>query len=774
VVDTAGNQLPYVDRVLFEVKSPDMLGLSVANGDVSMQARHVRYDMYTLLMSQREKYGYEVYHWYPGDRSQYAISPNLNRRVEADDRATEWKAQLLADKRFRQALSLAVDRETIIEAEYNGQAEPAQVAPGPASYFYEPSLYHAFTDYDPARANALLDEIGLTARDYEGFRTFPDGTRMTWFLYYCSFTGSGPGQFIVDDWADVGIRLILRERSRPLFYTEKAALKHDFNVWIGNGEFFPLNAPRYFLPLRTESNFAIGFARWYQRGGLYGDPKADRAHGCIEPPTDHPLRRAMEIYERACEESDREAQRDIFREALLLAADNLWTINICTPPPVLAVVKHGFRNVPRTAVASWDFQTPGNAGIETYFFDEPHDSEGAIAQMREEIQVATPAPDAPDTAAAPGAKSGVILGRLIRNVLIGIFIVGIVLLGVRHPYIGRRLLIMIPTLFIMSLVTFFVIQLPPGNYVSTRIMELQESGDEADLQQIEDLKAMFHLEESVTMRYIRWLGLPWFVTFDQKDRGLLQGNMGRSMETMRTVNQIVGDRILLTVLISFGTILFTWLIAIPIGIYSAVRQYSLTDYVLTFIGFVGMCIPSFLLALLLMYVSAEWFGIPVSGLFSSQYGAQPEWTWGKILDLLQHIWVPILVLGVGGTAGMIRVMRANLLDELRRPYVVTARAKGVRPMKLLFKYPVRMALNPFISGIGALFPQLVSGGAIVAMVLSLPTVGPLMLSALMSEDMYLAGSMLMVLSLLGVLGTLVSDLLLLWLDPRIRMGGGTR
>ncbi|MHC4200412.1 MAG: ABC transporter permease, partial [Planctomycetota bacterium] len=319
-----------------------------------------------------------------------------------------------------------------------------------------------------------------------------------------------------------------------------------------------------------------------------------------------------------------------------------------------------------------------------------------------------------------------------------------------------------------------IIQLPPGDFVTTRIMQLEESGDEADLQEIEELKEMFQLGRWMPVRYARWMGLKWFGTFDPKDAGLLQGNMGRSMESLRVVNDIVGDRILLTVLISLGTILFTWAVAIPIGIYSAVKQYSIGDYVFTFLGFVGMCIPGFLLALLLIHVSGKWFGITVSGLFSSRYGAQPEWTWGKFADLLQHIWVPVVVLGAGGTAGMIRIMRANLLDELKKPYVTTARAKGVRPMKLLFKYPVRLALNPFVSGIGGLFPQLVSGGAIVAMVLSLPTVGPLMLSALMSEDMYLAGSMLMVLSLLGVLGTLVSDLLLLWLDPRIRFRGGVR
>ena len=228
----------------------------------------------------------------------------------------------------------------------------------------------------------------------------------------------------------------------------------------------------------------------------------------------------------------------------------------------------------------------------------------------------------------------------------------------------------------------------------------------------------------------------------------------------------------MTVLISLGTILLTWAIAIPVGIYSAVRQYSLGDYFLTFVGFIGMCVPNFLLALILMYFSSRFLGLNVSGLFSPEYSAQPEWTWGKFVDLAKHIWVPVVVIGTGGTAAMIRVLRGNLLDELHKPYVITARAKGVRPIKLLFKYPVRLAINPFISGLGTLFPQLVSGGAIVAIVLSLPTVGPLLLSAIMSEDMNLAGSMIMILSFLGVCGVLVSDLLLILLDPRIRYEGG--
>ena len=305
--------------------------------------------------------------------------------------------------------------------------------------------------------------------------------------------------------------------------------------------------------------------------------------------------------------------------------------------------------------------------------------------------------------------------------------------------------------------------------------QLETKGEELDMRKIEDLRGMFDLDEPVAVRYLDWIGLRWFLTFDEADKGLLQGDMGLSMESQNRVNDVVGDRIILTLAISLGAILFTWAVALPIGVYSAVRQYSAGDYLATFIGFVGMSIPNFLLALILMYLSNLYFGIPISGLFSAEFATQSYWDWPKFVDLLKHVWVPVVVLGVTGTAGMIRIMRGNLLDELKKPYVITAMAKGVRPVRLLIKYPVRLALNPFISNLGALFPQLVSGGAIVALILSLPTVGPLLLRALQMEDMYLAGSMLLVLSTLGIVGTLVSDLLLLILDPRIRMEqGGTR
>ncbi|MCC5829991.1 MAG: ABC transporter permease subunit [Phycisphaeraceae bacterium] len=771
VVDEAGNQLPYIDRLLMDIKAPNMIGVTAAGGEITMQLRHIRYEDYTLLMNQRRQNNYEVFHWPQGTRSVYTVFPVLNRRIDPARPDTALKHELLNEVTFRQALSLAINRRAIIRAEYNNQIEPAQIDPGPDSPFHHPPLFHSFTEFDPDRANRKLDELGLTQRDRDGFRLFRDGTRMTFYLNVTDYTGSGPAQFIIDDWARIGVRVILRERARPLFYAEKNAYDHDFTVWMGESEIFPLVQPRNFVPTYIESFFAPAWGVWYGLGGFYGDPRAERP-GSFGPPKDHPLYRAMEVLGKAQRTVDLDEQVEIFREVLQIAAENVWHISIGTPPPQLVVVDKNLRNVPDNALVGADYATPANAGIETYFFVDPSDSPGAIAQVRRAMTTVTPEPRS--VAGREAASTSGVIGLIIRVLVLGTLGLLLLMAAFRHPYIGRRLLIMIPTLLIISIIVFVIIQLPPGDFISARIAELQMTGDEAALRQVEELKELFHLEETYFQRYLRWLGIYWFTGFQSSDRGLIQGDLGRSMEDGRRVNDVVGDRIALTVTISALTIIFTWAFAVPAGIYSAVRQYSISDYILTFVGFIGMCVPNFLLALVLIYASAELFGVQVTGLFSAEYAGQPEWTWGKVVDLLQHIWVPVLVLGIGGTAGMIRVMRGNLLDELRKPYVTTARAKGVRPLKLLLKYPVRLALNPFISGIGGIFPQLVSGGAIVAMVLSLPTVGPLMLSALLTQDMYLAGSMLMVLSLLGVFGTLVSDLLLLWLDPRIRMEGGTR
>lgn len=766
VVDTQGNQLPYLDRILFEQKEGEMFNIALSKGEVSMQWQYNLYANYTLFMTQRKKYDYEVYHWWSGE-STYVIYPNLNLRIDPDKPQTKAKAELINNKYFRRALSLAINRQRIIDAVYNGLGTPCQNLPEPSSIFHEPDIFTKFTEYDPQTANRLLDELGLANRDFEGYRTFPDGSRMTFFHNTGGAANAGISQFVVDDWAAVGLRVLIRTQGAALFDTEFKALKHEIDWWSGNGS-FPMLDPDPYVPT-GRAQYGYGFGQWYFRGGLYGDPNVKRLPGAIEPPPGHPLRRAMEIYDDAAEEMDSLRQKAIFSEAIRMSIDNLWSMNIATAPPQLVIVKNGFRNVPRKGIETFHLQSPANDGLETYFWDKElaRDSEAVVADIKNAIINPTLPSDFSSAITTAPARQSVGFGLLLKWAIVSASVIFVILIAIKHPYVGRRLLIMIPTLFIISIITFAVIQLPPGDYVTTRIMELESMGDQAGKQEIEDLRTMFYLDEPMIMRYVHWMGLKWFTTFEERDKGLIQGYMGRQMSTGKLVNDVIGDRILLTILISAGTILFTWVVAVPIGIYSAVRQYSIADYIFTFFGFIGMCVPDFLLALILMAVSG------VSGLFSPEFASEPGWSWPKVIDLLKHIWLPIVVLGVGGTAGMIRVMRANLLDELKKPYVTTARAKGVRPMKLLFKYPVRLALNPFISGIGGLFPALVSGGAIVSMVLSLPTVGPLMLEALLNEDMYLAGSMLMVLSILGVIGTLVSDMLLLWVDPRIRFEGAS-
>ncbi len=325
-------------------------------------------------------------------------------------------------------------------------------------------------------------------------------------------------------------------------------------------------------------------------------------------------------------------------------------------------------------------------------------------------------------------------------------------------FIVRRIGMMIPTLLAVSAIVFVIIQLPPGDYFSSYMNELQSRGESVDPNKIAFLKQQYGFDRPLYQQYGFWL------------LGMLQGDFGFSFEHDLPVREVVGDRLLLTFVVSFTTILFTWLIAFPIGVYSAVRQYSVGDYGLTFIGFLGLATPNFLLALVLQYAAHVWFGTSIGGLMAAEYIGQP-WSWAKAVNVLEHLWIPVVVIGTSGTAGMIRRLRANLLDELEKQYVVTARAKGMPPLRALFKYPVRMALNPFIADIGNLLPQVISGAAIVSVVLSLPTTGPMLLRALQSQDMYLAGSFLMFLAALTVIGTLLSDLALAALDPRIRFGG---
>jgi peptide/nickel transport system permease protein len=310
----------------------------------------------------------------------------------------------------------------------------------------------------------------------------------------------------------------------------------------------------------------------------------------------------------------------------------------------------------------------------------------------------------------------------------------------------------------ISVLSFVIIQLPPGDFVTTYIARLSETGSTSALGEVERLRHSYGLDQPLYVQYVKWMGQ------------VLQGNLGVSLDWNRPVADLLGERLALTMVVAIAAIVFTWAIALPIGIYSALRQYSIGDYVLTFLGFVGLGVPSFLLALVLLYVGFEFFGVSVGGLFSPGMETAP-WSFAKVVDLLKHLIIPAIVLGLAGTAQLIRIMRANLLDELGKPYVMAARAKGLTERRAVLKYPVRVALNPFASSIGLLFTHVVSSTIIVSVVLSLPTVGPLLLTSLQAQDMFLAGSIVLLLGALTIIGTLISDLVLVWLDPRIRLAG---
>jgi len=320
---------------------------------------------------------------------------------------------------------------------------------------------------------------------------------------------------------------------------------------------------------------------------------------------------------------------------------------------------------------------------------------------------------------------------------------------------------MVIILFVLSVVAFVIIQLPPGDYLTSYIMQLQLTGTKVSEAEIASLEKQYGLDLSIYEQYFKWV---W---------GMLHGDFGRSFQYgERLVSELIGERLLLTITISLLTLIFSYAVAIPIGIYSATHQYSAGDYTSTVIGFAGLATPNFLLALILMFFFYKYFGLSVGGLFSREY-VTASWSLGKFIDMLKHLPIPIIVIGTAGTAGLIRVMRGCLLDELRKQYVITARAKGVSERALLFKYPVKVAINPIISTIGWILPAIISGETITAIVLNLPTTGPLLFRALLVQDMYLAGSTIMLLCFLTVIGTLISDILLVWVDPRIRYEKGT-
>jgi peptide/nickel transport system permease protein len=337
-------------------------------------------------------------------------------------------------------------------------------------------------------------------------------------------------------------------------------------------------------------------------------------------------------------------------------------------------------------------------------------------------------------------------------------------------YLIQRVLVMVPTLLVISMLVFAIIQAPPGDFLETMMAEMQSRGENMDQDKMEFLRKTYGLDEPMYMQYVHWMFGRW-EGFEHKSGGLLFGDLGYSFEHNLPVSEVVGDRLMLTVIVSLASILFVWVVSFPIAVYSATHQYSIFDYVFTFLGYIGLATPSFLIALVLLYFANIYFGTSIGGMMDAAYVGQP-WSLAKVASVMEHMWIAVLVIGLPGTAGMIRRLRANLLDELNKQYVTTGRAKGLPPLKLLLRYPLRISLNPFIADIGSLLPELISGSVIVSVVMSLPITGPMLLSALRSQDMYLAGSFLMFMAFLTVIGIFISDVLLALLDPRIRLGAG--
>lgn len=777
-VDSAGRQLPYIDRLVFRQVSKPLQPRAVTDGLASF-AWNTPID-YPSLMNERGPGHYRVFAWHSLDRGGMQIVPNRRLRVSPGDKEAAARAKLLREPDFRRALSLAINRKAVIKAEFDGIGEPAGLGPGPEDFGYQPEHLLANATYDPARANALLDKLGLTRRDEQGARLAPDGSRLR-FEMIARPGHASPLEFIADFWKAVGIYVTAQEKPLRLFLRSEQTA--DFSLGKNSSP-----EPGTVGPLAADAPFF----QWMLKGGLVGNPESKQA-GVDQPDAieEHAMRLASEENEGASD-----ARRlEIAHELMEISRENVWAINVFAPESMPVVAKEGLMNFPHEALAGFKAGMPFNAFPEMWYWSDPDKINGmqtASADYQKDRAIAIAAdlnrmaPHAGSGAVAKtatkakgmkgGAAAHSTTSKLMRGLFLGILVVVLLMAILRHPWLLQRLALMVPTLLTISIVVFIGVQLPPGSYLETVTENLREQGNSAAAQiEIHRLEELYHLNDSLPKRYLRWMGAFWFTSFDEADAGILQGNLGRSMANdNRPVNDLIGDRLLLTMALSFGAILIQWFVALPVGVYSAIRQNTASDYVLTVGGLIGMCIPDFILALLAILAAKQVFGLVAIGMFSSQFALQPYWDWAKFLDLLKHIWVPILILGTASTAGLIRVTRANLLDELRKPYVTTARAKGMRPMKLLLKYPFRLALNPFIAGIGSVFPALISGSAIVSIILSLPTIGPMLYDSVMLEDTSMAGSLLLCVSALSIFGILVSDLLLLLLDPRIRFGGSSR
>ena len=435
--------------------------------------------------------------------------PNLNRRVVPGDPASRWKAEVLNEKRFRQALSLALDRGEIIAAEYKGLAPASQIAPGAGSPFHDEALAAQYAEHDPAEAERLLDALGLKRPRPGAPRRFPDGSAMVWYVDDLPFTGRGPADFLIDHWARMGVRAVARERARSLFTLGLSGRTVDFSVGAAESDPMPLVAPWNYVPYTNQSFYAPAWGKWNAEGGP--ENPSGSSGLSFPPPAGSPAMEAIRLFADAAEADGLDQRVALFKRMWAIAAEEVWSINVLTAPPAPVVVGPDRANVPEVALASFYYNTPGNAGLETWFFRTRRNSPGADAQARESLRRVTPMPRpggaAPAAAGgdAAGAPAGW-LGVALRWLLVAGALAAGLLLCLRHPFIAQRLLVMIPTLAVLSVLIFAVIQAPPGDFLTARLAELEEAGDANAQQTIDELRETFHFDDPAWMRYLRWSG----------------------------------------------------------------------------------------------------------------------------------------------------------------------------------------------------------------------------------------------------------------------------
>ena len=708
-------------------------------GESDLQVRGLGFDDFTFLKRSEKRIGRRVRLWKTTKGSHVALYPNLN----ANDPG--WR-RVLRDPRFRRALSLAIDRREINLILYRGFAVQGNNTVDESSPLFRPELRERWAGFDLARANALAGRGGSRRAGPRHGAPAPPGRAALVIVVETAGETSEQAdilELVHDTWLKAGIKLYTKPLQRETFRNRVFAGETLMSVWGGleNGTPGPATSPAELAPTSQQQLQWPKWGQHYQNRGRTGEP-------CDGPHASELLALYGEWIEAL---APGEAGRDLGPDARHPRGPGLLDRHRGRDPAAGGGERATSQRARARGLQLGAGRPPrhsphGHLLVRASEERREQDEQGAgPGRRRRGGGGGEPSPGVNQPGGEPAVR-----GRTGS--------------GSREPvirYLAHRLLVMIPTLAVISALVFVIIQLPEGDFLTSQIAELEAQGETVNRERIEFLRSEYGLDRPPVEQYLRWVA------------GMLQGDFGYSFEHRLPVNEVVGDRLFLTFLVSFATIVFTWLVSFPIGVYSATHQYSAGDHALTFLGFIGLATPNFLLALVLLYFANVHFGTSIGGLMDPEYLGEPM-SWGKFVSVLEHLWIPVVVIGTSGTAGMIRRLRANLLDELGKQYVVTARAKGMPRMRLLVKYPLRMALNPFVADIGNLLPQVVSGAAVVAVVLSLPTTGPMLIDALRSQDMYLAGSFLMFLAVLTVAGMFLSDVALAALDPRIRFEGGRR